>query len=233
MGPPILCADTARRSAPNCLDIERHLAKRLHRIDMQQAARGVRHVGRLAHRLDHAGLVVGRHQGHQRRSRALGGRRRKPRLQVADRRHAVAARRRNARPAGNRRPPAPRRARCRRRSRRRSSRCRRARSIRLSASAFASEPPEVKITLRGSAPTARRDLLARLLQDAPGRAPLGMHRRRVPDGVHGRSHGGARLRTQRRGRIPVEIDPFRHGSGCLGRLIGPILPRTAGLAKRF
>ena len=100
--------------------------------------------------------------------------------------------------------------------------------FRLSASALASEPPEVKITLRGSAPTAAATCSRASSTSRRTAAALAMDRRRVPDHIHGREHGGARLRAQRRGRIPVEIDPVRHGVRlqCRRRQ----LPIVAGVA---
>ena len=52
------------------IDIDRNPARRLHRIDMQEAARLMHDVGGLANRLDHAGLVVGEHDAKPARGRA-------------------------------------------------------------------------------------------------------------------------------------------------------------------
>jgi len=61
----------------------------------------------------------------------------------------------------------------------------------------------------------RGDLLAGPLDDPPRGAAFGMDRGRVSDDVERRQHGGARRRAQRRGRIPVEVDPFSHGRDYL------------------
>ena len=79
-----------------------------------------------------------------------------------------------------------------------------------SASAFASVPPEVKMTLRGIGADQRRDLLARLLDELPRRPAFAMHRGRIAGRVPAPRHRRARLRPQRRGRIPVEIDALGH-----------------------
>ena len=76
---------------------------------------------------------------------------------------------------------------------------------------LASVPPEVNTTLRGLGPDQRGDLLARLLDQAAGGAALGVHRGRIAGTVKRRQHGGARLRPQRRGRVPVEVDTVGHG----------------------
>jgi hypothetical protein len=76
----------------------------------------------------------------------------------------------------------------------------------VSASALASVPPEVKMTLRGSAPTSARDRTARVL-DQPARLRGPRHGPRTDcRSVQRRRHRRLRFRAQRRGRIPVEID---------------------------
>ena len=80
-----------------------------------------------------------------------------------------------------------------------------------SASTLASVPPEVKTTLRGSAPTSAATCSPRLLDQVARRAAFRMDRGRIAAQVQRGDHRGARLRTQRRRRIPVEIDPFCHG----------------------
>ena len=80
-----------------------------------------------------------------------------------------------------------------------------------SASMLASVPPEVNTTLRGSAPTSAATLLARLLDQAARGAALGMDRGRIAGDLERGHGGGARLRPQRRGRIPVEINSLGHG----------------------
>ena len=76
---------------------------------------------------------------------------------------------------------------------------------------LASVRAAVKITLLGFGPDQCRDLLARLLDQAARRPAFAMHRRCIAGQSKRRSHGGARLRPQRRGRIPVEIGPLSHG----------------------
>ena len=205
-------ADLVRRNAqkigPQLLDIEQDLAKRLNRIDVQQPAGGVHELGRLTHRLDHAGLVVGRHQRHQRLG-ALAGCRLETRLQLSHRRHAVAA---CAEPLDRGEVAA--------RQHRDVLDLGGDRHIAGGASVLDRPAERERIRFRaagGENHVARlgadrhRDALARRFQDLPGGTALGVHRRRVAHDLHGRSHGGARLRAQRRGRIPVEIGPFRHG----------------------
>ena len=210
MGPPILCAEIATRSAPIVLDIQGHFAKRLDRIDMQQATRVVGDVGRLADRLDDPGLVVGGHQRHQWRLPPwpIGGL--EPLAQMAERGNPVASASnvidRGEVAAGLDRDV---------------FQVRRRWPHRNNPDALIGQVPaqRQRVGLRpagGENHVARLgsdrcgDPFPRILDEVPDRAPLGMHGRRVPDHVHGRGHGGARLRAQRRRRIPVEIDPFRH-----------------------
>ena len=75
----------------------------------------------------------------------------------------------------------------------------------VSASTLASVPPQVKVTFLRLGPDQRGDLLARLLDQAARRAALGMDRGRIAGQRKRGAHGGARLRPQRRGRVPVEI----------------------------
>ena len=139
IGPPSLCDERARLSAPIAAEIERQPPGRLHRIDVQQRAVPAAERGGLGDRLDRAGLVVGRHQADQRRR--AGREQRRQGFEVRD---ALAIDRQQRRRRGRRR--APRRARSRPRSgggRRRSA---------AMASASASVAPEVNTTPPGLAP---------------------------------------------------------------------------------
>ena len=92
-------------------------------------------------------------------------------------------------------------------------------SMRASApDALASVPPEVKRTCSASAPTSAATCSRARLDQPPRRPPLGMDRRRIAGQVQRRSHCGARLRPQRRGRIPVEIGPRRSSDSWRCRL---------------
>ena len=71
-GPPILCAEIARRSAPSALISSGILPSAWTASTCSRPPAACADVGRLAHRLDHAGLVVGGHQRDQRLC-ALGG----------------------------------------------------------------------------------------------------------------------------------------------------------------
>ena len=160
-------------------------------------------VSDLANRLNNSGLVIGEHHRNQRRradrsaacsasrSTMPGFGHRNPRdlFRPQSVRPAPPTDARSPIPAAGRKPPGPRPA----------------DQPGDSARALASVPPEVKTTSAGSAPTSARDLPARLL-DRPARgAAFGMDGGRVPGKFQGRQHGGARLRPQRRGGIPVEI----------------------------
>ena len=57
----------------------------------------------------------------------------------------------------------------------------------------------------------RGDLLARILDQPPGGAALGMHRGRIAGDLERGHGGGARLLPQRSGCIPVEVDTLGHG----------------------
>ena len=58
----------------------------------------------------------------------------------------------------------------------------------------------------------RRNLLARLLDQPPGCAPLAMDGGRIANDIERRDQDVIRLRPQRRSCIPVEIDALRHFS---------------------
>ena len=81
----------------------------------------------------------------------------------------------------------------------------------------------------GLGPDRRGEALPRLFKDKPGGAALGVDRGRVPHDLHGRSHGVARLRTQRRGCIPVQIGPLRHGVRSF--LVPGLYPEMPGHPK--
>ena len=57
----------------------------------------------------------------------------------------------------------------------------------------------------------RRDLLAGVLDHAPGRAAFGMDRRRIAGDRQCLRHGFFCRRAQRRRRVPVEISALGHG----------------------
>ena len=81
----------------------------------------------------------------------------------------------------------------------------------VSASTFASVPPEVKITLRGSAPTSAATCSRASSISARAARPSRMDRRRVADQRPApRTMAARACGPQRRGRIPVEIDARRH-----------------------
>ena len=158
-------------------DIAGNAARRLHRIDMQEAAGRVHDRGGLGDRLHHAGLVVGQHDRDQRPRRLWQQLPPAPRDRSA-RRHrpgmsSIASR-------GNR-PPARTEA-CSIAEINSRSRGRFSSAVSIagvSASILASVPLEVKITSAGRAADQRRHLLARLLDQVPRRAALGMHRGRI------------------------------------------------------
>ena len=92
LGPPILCADNVRRSAPNAAHIKRDFAERLDRIDVQKPARRVNDLGRRRDGLDGAGFVIGQHDRHQRRRAVAKQFVQMIEIDDAGRRHADASR---------------------------------------------------------------------------------------------------------------------------------------------
>ena len=147
-------ADLVRRQrhkiGSQFLDIKWYFSKRLDRVDMQQAPGCMDDLSGFSDRLDRAGLVIGGHDRDQRR-RAV----RELRAQIVE---IDSPSERHADPAdhsGGNRPPASTEA-C--SIAEISSRCTGAPPARRtpgpSASTLASVPPDVKTTLRGSAPTA-------------------------------------------------------------------------------
>ena len=181
-GPPILCAEIVRRSAPSALMSQgirpaAWTASTCSRppaawTSSAAAATGwSTPVSLLACMIE---TSAGPRPGSPSRRSQIGqDRRRRRPLRRSPRRRspgkpAAAAHRRmldRRRPAAGRAAP-----------------CRPGRSIAgVSASAFASVPPDVKMTLRGVRADQRRDLLARVLDQTPGRPALGMHRRRIAE----------------------------------------------------
>ena len=66
-GPPSLCEETVMQVGAEPLPMSQSMRPgALHRIDVQQPARGVHDLGDLGDGLDHAGLVVGEHDRNQR-----------------------------------------------------------------------------------------------------------------------------------------------------------------------
>src|SRR3990167_2099415 len=64
-------------------------------------------------------------------------------------------------------------------------------------------------------PQGRRKLGPRFLDQRFGRAPLGMNRGRIAHHIHCRNHRRPRFGPQRRGRVPVQIDPAAHSPSPL------------------
>ena len=76
---------------------------------------------------------------------------------------------------------------------------------------LASVPPEVNTTLRGSAPTSAATCSRASSISRRAARPSAWTEDGLPDDVE-RGHGGsARLRPQRSGCVPVEIDSIGHG----------------------
>ena len=205
-------ADLVRRKrhkiGAHRIDIKRYFSKGLDRVDMQQSARGMDDFGRLRDRLNRAGFVVGQHDRHQCRRPV----RRAPGADGPDPPGRNASRRRSRSPrAETARPQAPRHARSPRPAAAEPGGPDPRRSPGVSASALASVPPEVKTTSRGSAPTAAAT--AALASSTSRRAlrPSAWTEEGLPARSHAAAIASPRLGAKRRGRIPVEIDPVRHG----------------------
>ena len=210
--PPILCALSVSRSAPSAAmsSAMRPAACTASTCSSPPCRCTIAAASR--DRLDHAGLVVG---GHQRDENALL----RQRLAAA-----AASAPRSITPSrstgsfstasGANRPPASTEgcsiAETSRRSNGRLSppTCRSGDS----ASAFASVPPEVKTTLRASAPDERRDVLARLFDDA--RAPPGLR--------HGR-RTGCRAVPAPYGRPRAPRPAAGHSHSSRGRYAPPLI----------
>ena len=76
------------------------------------------------------------------------------------------------------------------------------------------------------------NLLARLLDEVARGPALGVHRRWVADRIERSEHGRARLAAQRRGRVPVQIDPSVHHFSLAHRaLFYPIIAGTPNPSK--
>ena len=196
-GPPSLWPG----NFPNCLD----------RVDVQQAVDGVDHLGDGRDRLDHAGLVVGVHDGDE-HPLATPIEFLDPRLEPPQIDNPV-------RSYGDflnlisREPPAAADG-----------------GVLDRAHQHTVEPATVARTLDGRAERQRvglgsargehhvaglgtdqrGDLLPRHLDQVAGRPALTMDRGRITDLIESRQHGGACHRAQRRRRVPIEIDAIRH-----------------------
>ena len=192
-----------------CIDVERHATRRLHGIDMQHAAVAMDDLGCFANRLNDAGLVV---RGHQRDEDALSAkafqtlikRREIDRAASVDRNFLDIGR--IEPPAGEHRGMLDRRnqkpfepslvARCLDGGRQRQR-------VRLG-----STRREDHVARIGAG--QRRDVLARLLDHLPRRAPFAVHRGRIAGKVQRDVKSLARFRSQRCARIPVQINAPGH-----------------------
>ena len=221
-GPPSLCAESVSRSAPSAVDVAIDAAGRLHRVDMQQRRR--RHArcrrSRAIGWITPVSLLASMTETSGRsalRKRRCASASRSTTPSRVDRQSLDCIRRRNARRS------APRDARSPTRTAGRATPC--ARQPRAPASAPACWPrcaPLVKVTFFGSAPTKRGDLAR--APPRPGAArPAPRHGPRTDcrSASSAADHRRARLRPQRRGGVPVEIDALAHGSS--GTLL-PLLP---------
>ena len=195
------------RSAPSAL-ISQAMRPAACTASTCNKAAGRMHDGRrFGDRLNHAGLVVGEHERNQRPAtarpqRASASAARSTRPSAVDRQYPRSPRR-------GKRPPA-RTEGCSIADMSSRSRGRFSRAVSIagvSASTFASVPPEVKITFAGSRADESRDLPRAPLDQAPRRAAFGMHRGRIADQRSSAAAWRARAsRPQRRRRIPVEIE---------------------------
>ena len=200
-GPPILCADSVIRSAPSALKSQGIRPGALHRIDMQEAASRVHDRRHLGDRLDHAGLVVGEHDARPAaaQSASRAGSRSAGQIDNASLPSPECSSARGKPPAAPHRRMLDRRHQQRRR-----------RSAGDSASVLASVPPDVNTTSPRLGPDQRRDLLPRVLDEAP-RARGRRHGPRTDcRQVQRRRPWRPAPRPQRRGRVPVEIGLRRH-----------------------
>ena len=205
LGPPILCAETVNKIRPQCIDIERYFSERLDRVDMQQPAG----------RMDDARPLP--RPAESPRSRCWPA---SPRPAPAARLPARPQPRRDrARRTGHRdgtiasaetaRPPAPRRARSPRPAAARPGPGRAEPGRQRQRVGLGSAGREDHIP-RGEPPRRRAIARPRVLDQPAGLTAFRMHRRRIAADVPRRRHRLPRLGAQRRGRIPVEIDPVGH-----------------------
>ena len=192
-------------------DVERDAARRLHGIDMQQAAVAMHDLGRLARP---AGSRRSRcSPPSARRERAVRQRLSSRRCSAAEIDHAIAVDRKLL-DLGRREPSARQHRRMLdRRDQQAVERPLVARDLRSSgdsASAFASVPPEVKMTLRASAPTSAATRSRACSIMLPRRTAFAVDRGRVPGQFQRRATSRARLGPQRRTRIPVQVGTRDH-----------------------
>ncbi len=68
-----------------------------------------------------------------------------------------------------------------------------------------------KNNLSALRPKRSRQTRSATFQKRLGAPPFGMHRRGVPNNIHGLAHRRACLRAQSCGRIMIKIDPHSHG----------------------
>jgi hypothetical protein len=202
-------------------DIAWNSAGGLDRVDVQEAARFVRQASRLRNRLKGSGLVAGEHEGNQRPG-SLPGERRETARERRQIDHA-GWRRRHPLDRRGRKPAAGQHRRVLDGGDQQAA----ARGGAWSGAGQGRERQHVGLgSARGEHHVARlggdqrRHRAARVLAEAARGPALGMDRRRVAGSLERRDHDGARLVPQRRGRVPVEIDPghgfwsgFRSHSG--------------------
>ena len=158
-------------------DIAIDAARRLHGIDMEQTARRMHDRRGLRDRLNDAGFVIGEHQRNQRPRRFGNGFGAAPPDRAAPAHRPAIPRS----PRAGNRPPARTEA-CSTAESKSRERGRLSPAISIagvSASMLASVPLEVKNTSPGARPDQRRNLFARVLDQTPRGAALGMHRGRI------------------------------------------------------
>ena len=209
-GPPSLCAERLRRSAPSVVDSaidaarrpapRRHAARRWRAWTMSAISRD---------RLDDAGLVVGEHH---RNKRTLGPSKARSKSMKID--NAVAGDRQFLDRVGGKAAAAAHRRMLDRRDKQPVAPALCGQPISsagVSASMLASVAPLVKVTFLASAPTRAATCSRASSINSARRPALGMHRGGIAGQLQRGGHGRARLLPQRRGGIPVEIGPFSHG----------------------
>ncbi len=186
-------------------DVERNASQRLHGVDMQNAARGVDQLRRVRDRLQRAGLVVGQHDGDE--CGCAGRQQASQSLEIDD----AVARDGRVLDLGRRETPA---GEHRRMLDRRDDQAGdgaagnappRRQRLRVGLGAAGGEDHMIEFCAGGSC-----DLRPRLLDQPARGTAFGVHGGWIAGDFEGSRHRRPPLRTQRRGRIPVEIDTVRH-----------------------
>src|SRR5260370_15182746 len=212
---PDLVPRKSQKIRPEIIDIAWNSSGRLNGIDVQNSACRVHQRGHLRYRLNSAGLVVGQHDRDQHRARGIA----QAALQRGKFNDAVSTDWKSFNIARRKAPPGKHRGMLGGRNKKLEVTPRPVLNQRRERKhvGFSATGREGHVARFGA--DEHRDMLARLLNKPARRPALAMNGGWVARRIEGSKHCRARLGTQRRTGIPVEIKAFVHdlGSGFAAR----------------